>query len=182
MGVGHQDLDPAPKGWPEKLADAGAPLCIPIVLSVSAFSPLRESAGLWSALAIVIVGSLATIVLAEALLRPARRKRTSLDAERGLFECAHREKGSVRTGKWAPGYAKAEPGALLFQAKTGTNGPVAGPVKVYLEPRLVGRTAEASWWVFPGGNAVTLGTNRGGVELLASPASLDLLTERTLNG
>ncbi|MHA7261693.1 hypothetical protein ACX80W_00675 [Arthrobacter sp. TMN-37] len=80
------------------------------------------------------------------------------------------------------GYAKAEPGRLLLQAKTGFSGKLAGPVEVYPEPRLVDRAVKAPWSVIPNGRAVVLISNRGGVELLASPSGLELLTERTLHG
>ncbi|MHA7261694.1 hypothetical protein ACX80W_00680 [Arthrobacter sp. TMN-37] len=57
---------------------------------MSVFSPLRQSTGFWPAVAIVIAATIAAFLLVEVLVRPARRRRMALDADQGLFECAHR--------------------------------------------------------------------------------------------
>ena len=64
----------------------------------------------------------------------------------------------LNPAKWALGYAKAEPGKLLFQAKTGVTGSVAGPVEVYSELRLVSQAEKAPWTVFPKGSVIVLST------------------------
>ena len=66
----------------------------------------------------------------------------------------------LNPAKWALGYAKAEPGKLLFQAKTGVTGSVAGPVEVYSELRLVSQAEKAPWTVFPKGSVIVLSTSR----------------------
>lgn len=178
----QQDLSPAPRGWAEKLQDANVPIYLLIVILVSLFSPLEESIGFWPALATVFLAGFAALWLVEVLLRPMKRKRIALDAEQGLFECAHREAGSALKRKWALGYVKAEPGRVLFQAKTGLTGSVAGPVEIYSEPRLVRDGVKAPWTVFPKGSVIVLSTNKGCIELAASASSLNLLTEQALNG
>jgi hypothetical protein len=177
----QQDLSPAPRGRLEKLQDANVYSTLLTVILLSAFLPLQESIGFWPALAALVPAVLAAGLLVNLLLRPLKRKRIALDAEQGLFECAHREQGSALRRKWALGYAKAEPGKVLFQAKTGVTGSVAGPVEIYSEPRLVSEAVKAPWTVFPKGSVVVLSTNKGSIELAASPSSLNLLTERALN-
>lgn len=120
--------------------------------------------------------------LLDLLLRLLKRKRIALDAEQGLFECARREQGSALKRKWALGYVKVEPGKVLFQAKKGVTGSVAGTVEVYSEPRLVSQAVEAPWTVLPKGRVVVLSTNKGNIELAASQSSLNLLTERAPQG
>lgn len=177
----QQDLSPAPRGRLEKLRDANVFSSLLIVIMVWLFFPLQESIGLWPALAVLVPVNLAVGLLMDLLFRPLKRRRIELDAEQGLFECAHREEGSALRRKWALGYAKAEPGKLLFQAKTGVIGSVAGPVEIYSEPRLISDAVKAPWTVFPRGSVVVLSTNKGRIELAASPSSLNLLTERALN-
>jgi hypothetical protein len=109
-----------------------------------------------------------------------QKQRAALDAEQGLFECAHRESGSPLRRSWALGYAKAEPGRLLFQAKTGMTGALAGPIEIYSELRPIDQPAKAPWSTFPRGKVITLSTHKGTVELAASPASLRLFAERCL--
>lgn len=178
----QQDLSPAPRARLEKLQDAGVDSLLLTAILLSAFLPLQESIGFWPALAVLVPAGLLAIVLVNLLLRPLKTKRIALDAEQGLFECAHREQGSALKRKWALGYAKAEPGKVLFQAKTGVTGSLAGPVEIYSEPRLVSEAVKAPWTVFPKGSVVVLSTNKGSIELAASPSSLNLLTERALNG
>lgn len=177
----QQDLSPAPRGRLEKLQDANVDSILLTAILLSAFLPLQESIGFWPAFAVLVPAVLAAGLLVNLLLRPLKRKRIALDAEQGLFECAHREQGSPLKRKWALGYAKAEPGKVLFQAKTGVTGSVAGPVEIYSEPRLVSEAVKAPWTVFPKGSVVVLSTNKGSIELAASPSSLNLLTERALN-
>lgn len=178
----QQDLSPAPRGSFEKLQDANVPTYLLIVILVSLFSPLQESIGFWPAFATVVLAGFAALQLVELLLRPVKRKRLALDAEQGLFECAHREEGPALRQNWALGYVKAEPGKVLFQAKTGFTGSVAGSVEIYSEPQLVSPAVRAPWTVFPGGSVIVLSTNKGSIELAASASSLSLLTERALNG
>lgn len=147
-----------------------------------AFPFLRDTLGFWPAVALVILVPILLVLLVGLILRPQQRKRVTADAERGLFECAHREKGSALRGRWALGYARAEPGKLVFQQKTGVSGPLAGPVEVYPRPRVISEPVKASWGVFSGGKVVELATDRGEVELAASDASLQMLIERTESG
>ena len=177
----QQDLSPAPRGRLEKLQDANVFSSLLTAIILSVLLPLQESIGFWSALVVLVPAGLAAGLVINLLLRPLKRRRIALDAEQGLFECAHREEGSALRRKWALGYAKAEPGKLLFQAKTGVTGLVAGPVEIYSEPRLISEAVKAPWTVFPKGIVVVLSTNKGSIELAASPSSLNLLTERALN-
>ncbi|WP_312099806.1 hypothetical protein [Corynebacterium dentalis] len=137
----QQDLSPEPRGWLEKLHELNVHSALLTIILLSVFLPLQESIGFWPVLAILVPVGLAVGLLVNALLnlllRPLKRKRIALDAEQGLFECARREQGSALKRKWALGYAKVEPGKVLFQAKTGVTGSVAGTVEIYSEPRLV---------------------------------------------
>jgi hypothetical protein len=118
----QQDLNPAPRGWLEKASDfsVGMVLFIPVFLGV--FFPLKDAIGDWPAAAIAVLAGLALQTVLALLIAPATRKRVALDAEQGIFECAHRERGSSLKRRWAMGYAKAEPGRLLFRARTGMTG------------------------------------------------------------
>jgi hypothetical protein len=152
---------------------------IPALLVImTVMNPLLQELGFWLglAVAIAIVATL-TVVLSLPLI-PAKKRRIAMDADRGIFECVHREKGLALKGRWAQGYAKAEPGRLLFQAKTGVTGPAAGPVEVYSAPTPLAEPAKAPWGVFPKGRIIALNTDKGVIELAASPASLLLLRER----
>ena len=81
-----------------------------------------------------MVASAALAVLIALPVISIKKRRAALDAKRGLFECAHREIGSALKQRWAIGYAKAEPGRLLFQAKTGVTGRLVGSIEVYSQP------------------------------------------------
>lgn len=175
------NLNPTPRGWLEKAYDSNVLFMLPLGVLVAAQGPLSEKVGYWPAVAISILFSAALSILISLPVVPLRRRRAALDAEKGLFECAHRERGSSLRGRWAVGYAKAEPGSLLFQAKTGVSGSPAGRIEIYSGPRVIGKPEKAPWSVFPRGQVITLSTDRGTVELAASPSSLQLLAERCLN-
>ena len=70
---------------------------------------------------------------------------------------------------------------LLFQAKTGVTGRLVGSIETYSQLQLVGEPSKAPFSAFPRGKVITLSTDRGMVELAASPASLHLLAERCLS-
>lgn len=132
------------------------------------------------ALAILIPVIIALTALISLPVISVRRQRVARDAEQGLFQCALRESGSTLKRQWARGYAKAEPGRLLFQAMTGPSGP--GTIESYAELRLMGQPTKTEWSVFPRGQVLTITTDRGTIELAASSASLRLLTDRCLSG
>ena len=176
------DLEPTSRGRLEKAYDVFG--ILPLIVLASVLSiPLRAAMGFWPAAIIIVVTGLAWMTAAQVLLiAPLRKKRAALDAERGLFECAHREPESGLRSRWARGYAKAEPGRLIFQMGASEKGPLAGPLEIYSSPRPLGEPVKAPWSVFPGGLLITLHTDKATVQLAASPASLALLTERCLAG
>jgi hypothetical protein len=176
----EQNLEPTPRGWIEKAHDTNIFTMLTVAVLVLVLYPLTDKVGFWLSLAITAVAVAVISVLVALPVIPLRRRRVARDADRGLFECAHREKGSSLKGRWALGYAKAEPGRLLFQAKTGVTGSLAGPVEIYSAPRPAGEPVKAPWSAFPRGKVITLATDKGIVELAASPASLNLLAERSL--
>jgi hypothetical protein len=137
--------------------------------------------GFWLSLVIIALAVAAVTVLVALPVIPIKKRRAALDAQRGLFECAHREVGSALKQRWAIGYAKAEPGRLLFQAKTGVTGRLAGPVEIYSQLRVMAEPAKAPFSAFPRGKVITLSTDKGVVELAAAPSSLELLAERCLS-
>jgi hypothetical protein len=175
----QQDLAPAPRGWLEKADDSNVAAFLLTAGFAAVFRPLQETIGFWPALALIVLSGLALLVLLQVLLRPLKRKRDALDAEQGLFECAQREPGSALRGRWALGYAKAEPGRLLFQARTGMTGPLFGPIEVYSEPKVVRPPVKAPWAVFPRGRIIELSTDKGTLELAATPSCLNLFRERS---
>lgn len=177
----QEDLSPAPRGRLEKLQDANVFNSLLTGIMVWVFFSLQESIGLWSALAVLVPVNLSVGLVIDLLFRLLKRRRIALDAEQGLFECAHREQASALRRRWQMGYAKAEPGKLIFQAKTGITGPVIGPVEIYSEPRVISEAVKAPWTAFPKGSVVVLSTNRGSIELAAAPSSLNLLAERALS-
>lgn len=176
----EQNLEPTPRGWIEKAYDANVFTMLTVALLVLVLYPLNDRVGYWLSLVIIALAVAAISVLVALPFIPIKKRRAARDAQLGLFECAHRELGSSLKGRWALGYAKAEPQRLMFQAKTGVIGNLAGPVEIYSEPRPVGELVKAPWSAFPRGKVITLATDRGIVELAASPASLDLLAERCL--
>ncbi|UKA77322.1 hypothetical protein [Arthrobacter sp. FW306-07-I] len=177
----QQDLNPAPRGWLEKANDSSIGMFLFIPLFLGVFFSLKDAIGDWAAAAIAVLASLALQTVLALLIAPATRKRVALDAEQGIFECAHRERASSLKRRWAMGYAKAEPGRILFQARTGMTGPVFGPVEIYSEPRAVSEPLKAPWTVFPRGRLIELSTDKGNIELAASPSSLNLLFQSSLN-
>jgi hypothetical protein len=116
------------------------------------------------------------------VMAPLRKKRAAQDAERGLFECAHREPGSGLRSRWARGYARAEPNRLIFQLGASESGPLAGPLEVYPAPRAIGEPTKAPWTVFPGGQMMTIRSDNTTLQLATSRASLELLRARCLTG
>jgi hypothetical protein len=146
-------LEPVPRGWLEKAYDANILTTLPVVLLILVvLDPLNDQMGYWPTLAIIIVASAALAVLVSLPVLPIKKRRAALDAELGVFECAHREVGSALKQRWAIGYAKAEPGRLLFQAKTGVTGRLAGPIESYSQLRAMGEPAKAPWSAFPRGH------------------------------
>ncbi|MDJ0355954.1 hypothetical protein [Paenarthrobacter sp. PH39-S1] len=178
--AGHgRDLTPAPRGWLEKAFDANIGFILPAFIFLAAFSPLREALGYLSAFAIVVLSGIASLLVLRQLVAPVRKRRSALDAEKGFFECALREKESTSyKGKWAMGYVKAEPGQLVFQAKTGMTGPLFGPVDTYSGIQEIGHPIKAPWSVLPRGRLITLGTDQGTVELATTTSGLGLLTKK----
>lgn len=175
------ELEPTPRGRIEKILDPNILAYLPPVLVVAAgMNSWMKEFGFGLGLAVTVAVSLALTIILSVPFLAAKKRRIALDAERGIFECAHREKGSLLKSRWAQGYAKAEPGRLLFQAKTGITGPLAGAVEVYSSPTPLGEPTKAPWTVFPKGRIVALNTDKGVVELAASPTSLALLRERCL--
>jgi hypothetical protein len=167
-------LKPTPRGLVEKIFDwnivtyLSIGLLMPLVLG-----PLTDVVGYWPAVGFgAILFAVVSVILSLPII-PLRKRRVARDAEQGIFECAHREKGSALKGRWALGYAKAEPGRLLFQTKT-------GPVEIYAAPALVSEPVKAPWSVFPRGKVVTLETAKATVEIAASPTSIDLLVNHCL--
>lgn len=171
----ESNLEPAPRGRLEKAYDNVGYL-LPM-FGVMAY-PLIEAVGFWPSIALFVVASATVTLIVLRLVTPLRRRRSSLDAEQGIFECGHRERGSALKGRWARGYAKAEAGRLLFQTRTGENDPLGGPLEIYSALSAVGPIVKAPWSVFPGGRVITLSTDKGIVELAATPSSLNLLAER----
>jgi hypothetical protein len=176
-------LEPTPRSRIEKLYDSSILTFLPSTLVVATLlNPLTDKLGFWLGLGTTMAIIVAlTIALAVPVI-PYIKRRKAMDAEQGVFECSHREPGSALKGRWAPGYAKAEPGRLLFQSKTGITGPPAGRVEVYSAPTPLGEPTKASWAVFPRGKILALNTDQGVVELAAAPTSLVLLKERCQGG
>jgi hypothetical protein len=145
------------------------------------FAPLQAVLGWWPTLVIVITAGIVLITAIQlTVMAPLRKKRAAQDAERGLFECAHREPGSGLRSRWARGYAKAEPNRLTFQLGVSENGPLPGPMEIYSSPTAVGDPTKAPWTVFPGGLVMTIRSDNTTLQLAASPAGLALLSERCL--
>jgi hypothetical protein len=172
-------IEPTPRSRLEKVSDSSILSFLPSLLVImTAMNPLMQELGFWPGLAVTIaISAILTIILTLPLI-PAKKRRVAMDADQGIFECAHREKGSALKGRWAQGYAKAEPDRLLFQAKTGVTGPATGPVEVYSAPTPVAEPTKAPWGVFPKGRIIALNTDKGVIEIAATPASLLLLKER----
>ena len=59
-------------------------------------------------------------------------------------------------------------------------GRLVGPIETYSQLQVMGESAKAPFSAFPRGKVITLSTDKGTVELAASPSSLDLLAERCL--
>ncbi|MFJ5696592.1 hypothetical protein [Arthrobacter sp. NPDC093139] len=173
-----QGINPVPRSWPEKAQDLNLDVLVLIPVLTAVFQTLQDPMGFWPAVAIVALIFVVMVLLLGLLIAPIRRKRMALDAEHGVFECTHRERGSPLRRKWATGYAKAEPGRLLFQAKTGITGSLAGPLVTYTELDVVSQPTKAPWGIFPRGRVIELSTDKGTVELAASASSMDLLIKR----
>jgi hypothetical protein len=172
-------LQPTPRSRVEKVYDANIVSYLSIMLVVPLIvGPLTDALGYWPAIGIgVALGLVVTVILTLPVI-PVKRRRVARDAQQGIFECAHREKGSALKSRWAQGYAKAEPGRLLYQSKTGLTGALAGPIEIYSAPVPVGEPVKAPWSAFPRGKVATFETDKGAVEIAASPASLDMLVKR----
>jgi len=174
------DLEPTRRSRLERAYDAFGSLPL-VVLASILFVPLQAILGWWPTLIIVITAGLVLITAIQLIvLAPLRKKRTAEDAERGLFECAHREPGSGLRSRWARGYARAEPRRLIFQLGASENGPLAGPMEIYSAPKAIGEPVKAPWTVFPGGLVMTIDSDNTTFQLAASRASLALLNERCL--
>jgi hypothetical protein len=180
--MNESSLEPTPKGWIEKAYDTNIFTFLTVALLVLLLYPLTDRMGFWLSLVIMASAVAALTVLVGLPVIPIRRRRVALDAELGLFECAHREVGSALKQRWVLGYAKAEPGRMLFQAKTGVTGRLAGPIEIYSQLRAMGEPVKAPFSAFPRGKVITLTTDKGTVELAAAPSSLELLSGRCLNG
>ncbi|MBT2550852.1 hypothetical protein [Arthrobacter sp. ISL-65] len=174
-------IEPTSRSRLEKVFDSNILTFASSLLVISTvMNPLIQELGFWLGLAVTIaIIATLTIVLSLPLI-PAKKRRVAMDADKGIFECAHREKGSALKGRWAQGYAKAEPGRLLFQAKTGMTGPATGPIEVYSALTSLAEPTKAPWAVFPRGKIITLNTDKGVIELATTPGSLVLLRERCL--
>lgn len=178
--AGHgKGLAPTPRSWLEKAYDANFGIVFSIFFFVTWFNSIRETLGSWAAFAIVVMAGIFSLLILRLIVAPTKKRRTALDTEKGLIECALREKDVTSyKGKWTMGYVKAEMGQLEFQARTGITGPPNGPIDTYFEVRQVGEPNKAPWSVLPRGRMITLDTNRGTVELSATSSGLDLLTKR----
>lgn len=174
-------LQPTPRSRVEKIYDSNIDNFLSIMLVVPlVVGPLKDAFGYWPAFGIGVALGLALTVILRLPVIPVKRRRVARDAEQGIFECAHREKGSALKSRWSPGYAKAEPGRLIFQSKTGLTGSPAGPIEIYSAPVPVGEQVKAPWSAFPRGRIATLETDKGNVEIAASVASLEMLVQRCL--
>jgi hypothetical protein len=172
-------LEPTPRSRIEKIFDSNILTFLPSMLVlVTVMNPLVEKFGFWLGLVVAIAISTTLAIILSMPLVPVKKRRVAMDAELGIFECAHREQGSALKGRWAQGYANVETDRLLFQAKSGMTGPAIGPVEVYSALTILGEPTKAPWAVFPKGRIVVLQTDKGVVELAASSASLALLRER----
>jgi hypothetical protein len=181
--MSEPNLEPTPRGWIEKAcASSFLTILPPALVLAMALNPLSDEVGYWPALAILVPAGIAFSIVISLPLIPIQRQRAALDAQRGIFECAHRERGSSLKGRWARGYAKAEPGRLLFQAKSDVTGRPSGPIEIYSEPKAIGLPVKAPWSVSRRWRVITLSTDKGIVELAAAPSSLNLLAEGCLNG
>ncbi|MET1156395.1 hypothetical protein [Arthrobacter sp.] len=179
--LNEPDLTPTPRSRVEKFYDSNLVNFLAIALLMQlVLGPLTDAFGYWPAVGIGVVLILVVTVIISLPVIPLRKRRVARDAEQGTFECAHREPGSALKGRWAGGYAKAEPGRLLFQS--GAAGSLSGRVEVYDGPILAGEPVKAPWSAFPRGRVATLETDKGTVEIAASPASIDLLVGRCLGG
>ncbi len=175
------DLEPTPRSRLERAYDAFGSWPL-VVLAGVLFVPLQSVLGWWPTLVVVVATGIVLITVIELIvIAPLRKKRAVRDTERGLFECAHREPGSGLRGRWARGYAKAEPNRLIFQLGASENGPLAGPLEIYSFPTVIGEPAKAPWTVFPGGRVMTIRSDNTTLQLAASQASLKLLNERCLS-
>lgn len=174
------DLAPTPRSRLERAFDAFGSLPL-VVFAGILFIPLQAVLGWWPTLVIVITAGIVLITAIQLIvIAPLRKKRAAQDAERGLFECAHREPGSGLRSRWARGYARAEPNRLIFQLGASESGPLAGPMEIYPAPTAIGEPVKAPWTVLPGGLVVTLTSENTTLQLAASRASLALLNRRYL--
>lgn len=174
------DLEPTPRSRLERAYDAFGSLPLVVVAGIL-FVPLQAVLGWLPTLVIVIAAGIVLMTAIQLIvIAPLRKKRAAQDAERGLFECAHREPGSGLRSRWARGYARAEPNRLIFQLGASENGPLAGPLEIYSAPKATGEPTKAPWTVFPGGYVVTLSSDNTTLQLAASRASLALLNRRCL--
>jgi len=174
------DLEPTPRSRLERAYDAFGSLPL-VVLAGVLFVPLQSVLGWWPTLVIVITTGVVYITAIQLIvIAPLRKKRAARDAERGLFECAHREPGSGLRSRWARGYARAEPNRLIFQLGANENGSLAGPLEIYSAPTAIGEPVKAPWTVFPGGLVMTIRSDNTTLQLAASRVSLALLNERCL--
>jgi hypothetical protein len=176
-------LEATPISRIEKLYDSSILTFLPTTLVIATLlDPLTEKLGFWLGSGAAIAISVAPTVIVTVPVIPYIKRRRAMDAEQGIFECSRREPGSALKGRWAPGYAKAEPSQLLVQAKTGMTGRPAGRVEVYSAPTPLGGRTKAPWAVFPKGKILVLNTDKGVIELAATPTSLVLLKERCQGG
>lgn len=174
------DLEPTSRSRLERAYDAFGSLPL-FVLAAVLLVPLQSHLGWWPAFTIVTTTGIVVITVIQlVVIAPLRKKRAVRDAERGLFECAHREPGSGLRSRWARGYARAEPNRLIFQLGASENGPLAGPMEIYLSPTAVGEPVKAPWTVFPGGVVITMRSNSTTLQLAASRTSVAFLNERCL--
>lgn len=178
--AGHgKSLAPTPRSWLEKAYDANLGMIFPIFFFVAGFNSLRETLGFWASFAIVLLAGIVSQLILHHLVAPMRKRRKALDTERGLIECALREKDATSyKGKWTMGYVKAETAQLEFQARTGITGLPIGPLDTYSEVLEIGYPNKAPWSVLRRGRMITLDTTQGTVELATTSSGLDILTKR----
>ena len=90
-----------------------------MALLVPVLYPLNDRVGYWLALVIMALAVAAVSVLVALPVIPIKRRRAALDAERGLFECAHREAGSRSSKDGLSDMRKQNPGGSFSRPRLG---------------------------------------------------------------
>lgn len=179
--MGAPNLDITRRGWVEKADDLSVGTALIVLLVLLMFDALQDKVGFWPALVIVILIGLALMVITTMSIVPLKRRRAEQDARKGIFQCAFRERDSSSyKGRWNQGYAQALPGQIIFQETTAMLGALSGLPEVFSDIRKVSDPVKAPWFVWAGGEVLTMDTDKGEVELAATRESLSLLTDRCL--